>query len=461
MDKDKSADLELLFNPTSVALIGASNDPGKWGHRILDSIVGGGYTGKVYPVNPRSGSILGMTAYPAIGDVPEAVDVALVCTPARDTLQVVRDCAASRVRFQVIIPAGYSEVGGSGSRAERELVEAAGDCRLVGPNTMGIMSTPSDLFAYMSLAHPRPGGVAFVSQSGNLGTQILGRGQRDGIGFSYFASSGNEADLSMEDYLSYFAGESGTDVVLAYIEGFKNARGFLRAAREVTARKPLIAYKAGRTSAGARAARSHCGALASADEISSGGFAQVGVVRARTTEEILDLAKAFSSLPLPRGGRVGILSWGGGWGVVGADMCQETGFEVAPLERGTLEALDRLLPSYWPGGNPVDLVGSLDLECHLECLEVLMTDDSIDSVIALGTISGFPDFKEHDERFLARSIELIREYDKPVMLVKMFEGYKSEFIQAHGSLVFPSPERAIAALWRMYQYYLFRQALPS
>ncbi|MBU4175204.1 MAG: CoA-binding protein [Actinobacteria bacterium] len=460
MKKDRSADLELLFNPNSIALIGASNDPGKWGHRILDSIVGGGYRGNVYPVNPRTNTVLGMAAYPGIGSVPGTVDVALVCTPARDTLEVVRECAAAGARFAIVIPAGYGEVGESGLEAERFLVEAAGNCRLMGPNTMGIMSTPSSLYAYMSLARPRPGGVALVSQSGNIGTQILGRGEKDGIGFSYFASSGNEADLSMEHYLSYFAGDERTSVVLAYIEGFKDARGFLDSARKVTRRKPLVAYKAGRTSAGARAARSHCGAMATSDDISDGGFSQVGIVRARTTEEILDLAKAFSSLPLPRGPRVGIISWGGGWGVVGADMCQETGFEVAPLDDGTLEALDRLLPSYWSGGNPIDLVGSLDLDCHLQCMEMLMASDSIDSVVALGTISGFPDFQEHDERFLERSIELTGQYGKPVMLVKMFEGYHSEFIHSRGSLVFSSPERAISALWRMYEYYLFRQALP-
>jgi len=451
-----SVDLELLFNPRSVVVVGASSDPGKWGHRILKSIIEGGYRGGIYPVNPRRESILGLTACASLGDIPGDIDLVLVCTPAEDALGVVRKCASRGVKFAVVIPANFGEVGASGLEAERKLVEAAGDCRLVGPNTMGIMSTPVSLFAYMSLAHPKPGGVAFASQSGNLGTQILGRGQREGVGFSYFASSGNEADLSMEHYLAYFGRDNRTTVVLSYIEGFRDARGFLESAGTATESKPVIAYKAGRTEAGARAARSHCGGAASTDDICAGGFEQVGITRARTTEEIIDLAKAFSSFPLPRGRRMGILSWGGGWGVIASDMCMEVGFEVAPLASKTRETLDRLLPPYWSRGNPVDLVGSLDMDRHLECMEVLVASESIDSLVALGTISGFPEFRENDERFLARAIELIAEYEKPIALVKMLEGYTSEFLESRGSIIFASPERAISALWKMYEYYLFR-----
>jgi len=444
--------MESLFEPEAIAVIGASSDPNKWGHRILRNIINGGYAGRIYPVNPRAKSILGIKAYPSLTEITDQIDLVLICTPAEKAIDVVKECQKRNVKFAVVIPAGFSEVGEEGRIAEKELVRAAGRCRLVGPNTMGVMSTSKSLYAYMSLAKPRKGPVSFISQSGNLGTQILGRGQRQGIGFCRFVSSGNEADLTMADYLSFLARDNETGVVLSYIEGFKNAISFLRSAREVTRRKPLIVYKAGRTPVGVRAARSHCGALASQDEICEGAFLQVGCTRARSTEDLLDLAKAFSSLPLPSGRRVAILSWGGGWGVVGADSCYEKGFEVIALPPSVIEKIDALLPSYWSRGNPVDLVGSLDLEKHLGCLEILVANDGIDIVLALGTISGFPDFRKHDERFLARTIELVRKYKKPIMLVKMFEGYESEYLESHGSLIFPSPERAISALRKMYEY---------
>lgn len=444
--------MNALFEPKSIAVIGASNDPSKWGHRILRSIVEGGYKGRIYPVNPRMSSILGMDAFPDLSSIADEIDLAIVCTPAERTLKVVGECARKKVKYAILIPAGFSETGEEGRRAEQELVRAAGSCRLVGPNSMGIMSAPVGLYAYMSLARPRPGPVAFISQSGNLGTQILGRGQRQGIGFSRFVSSGNEADLTMADYLSFLASDEMTGVILSYIEGFKDGRSFLESAKAVTSRKPLVVFKAGKTPAGAKAARSHCGAMASQDEICEGAFVQAGIIRVRNTEELIDMAKAFSYLPLPRGKRVTILSWGGGWGVVGADACYETGFELAPLEQSVLEKLDGLLPSYWSRGNPVDLVGSLDLESHLECLEVLVASRNTDIILALGTISGFPEFKEHDEKFLRRTLELIREYRKPIVLVKMFEGYESELMSAHEALVFASPERAISALWKMYMF---------
>lgn len=448
----KESEINALFEPRCLAVIGATENPSKWGHRILRNIVEGGYRGRIYPVNPRLRTIMGMEAYPNLSSITEEIDLAIVCTPAESAIDVVADCGKNRVKYAIVIPAGFSEVGEEGRRAEKALVSAAGNCRLIGPNSMGIMSTSSSLYAYMSLARPRPGPVAFVSQSGNLGTQILGRGQSEGIGFSRFFSSGNEADLNMADYLSILAKDDMTGVVLSYIEGFKNGRTFFESAKAVTSRKPLIVFKAGKTPTGANAARSNCGAMASQDEICEGAFLQAGITRARSTEELIDFAKAFSSLPLPRGKRVAILSWGGGWGVVGADSCHETGFELAPLEFSTIRKIDSLLPPYWSRANPVDLVGSLDLTKHLECLEILVASDKVDIVLALGTISGFPDLKEHDERFLSRTLELIKEYQKPIALVKMFEGYDSELLESHGALIYLSPERAISALWKMYMY---------
>jgi acyl-CoA synthetase (NDP forming) len=454
------SDLAPLFFPRSLALVGASNHTHKWGFRILRNIISGGFHGGIYPVNPGEERVLGLQAYPSVADLPEGLDLAVVCTPVSQSLEVVRQCAARGVRFAVMIPAGYGETGGEGMRAQQGLVDEArkGGTRLVGPNSMGIMSSPCSLYAYMSAARPQQGAIAFVSQSGNLGTQILGAGQREGLGFRFFASSGNEADLASQDYLAYFAGEEGIKVILAYIEGFSDGRAFAEKARRASLRKPVVVYKAGRTPAGECAAASHTGVLSTPLSIYRGVFRQAGLVTASSTEQMLDLVKAFSSLPLPRGKRVAVLSWGGGWGVISADACQEEGFDLPHLSSQTLTAMDELLPSYWPRSNPVDLVGTLELENHLRCLEMLAADPAFDAVLALGTITGFADFQEQDRAFLERMVELMAAYEKPILAVKLFEEYQADFLRRHCGLVFPSPERAVAALSRMYQYWRFLQA---
>ena len=454
------SDLAPLFFPRSIAVVGASSQTRKWGFRILRNILTGGFRGPVYPVNPREESVLGLRAFPRVADLPEGTDMAVVCTPVPRSLEVVRQCAARGVRFAVMIPAGYGETGGEGLRAQRELVDEArkGGTRLVGPNSMGVMSSPSRLYAYMSAARPQAGAIAFVSQSGNLGTQILGAGQREGLGFRFFASSGNEADLACQDYLAYFAREEGVRVILAYMEGFSDGRAFAEVARRASLRKPVVVYKAGRTPAGERAAASHTGVLSTPSGICRGVFRQAGLVDASCTEQMLDLVKAFSSLPLPRGGRVAVLSWGGGWGVISADACQEEGLDLPPPSPRTLARMDGLLPPFWPRGNPVDLVGTLELDNHLRCLEMLAADPAFDAVLALGTITGFEDFQEQDRSFLERMAELVEAYRKPILAVKLFDEYEADFLRRHCGLVFPSPERAVAALSRMYAYRRFLQA---
>jgi acyl-CoA synthetase (NDP forming) len=450
--------LERLFFPESLALIGASNNPSKWGFRILKNILNGGYQGNIYPVNPKGEEILGIQAVKRVIDIPDKIDVALICVPAGKTCEAIKDCARKRAKFAVVIPAGYKETGEKGRAEENLLVEAAnsGGVRLIGPNTMGIMSTHAYLYAYMSAARPFPGGVAFVSQSGNLGTQILGKGEKEGIGFSYFVSSGNEADLKSEDFIHFFGRDKKSRVILAYIEGLSDGRRFLEIAKEVTTQKPLIVYKAGRTPAGARAASSHSGAMASSDIVCRSAFAQAGIIGASNTEELLDFAKAFSRLPLPKGNRVAILTWGGGWGVVASDVCQEMGLEVPALPSSALKKLNRLLPSYWPQSNPVDLVGTLELDRHLECLKALASENAFDAILTLGTITGFSDFRQHDEKFMNGLLELINEYQKPILAVKLFEEYQSEYLIKNGSLLYSSPEHAIKALAMLCKYVRYK-----
>lgn len=356
-----SAELDCLFNPRNVAVIGASKNIMKWGCIILANIITGGYKGDIYPINPKEKEIQGFKAYPDVCDVPGEVDLAMIVTPARTVPDVMKRCAKKGVKAVVVVPGGFSEEGGGGLELEREVVKIAeaGKIRMVGPNTMGVFSGNLSMCAMMPPVRPLPGAISFVSQSGNLGTQLLGLGQMHEVGFSKFASSGNEAALFTEDYIEYFGADPQTKVVLAYIEGLDHGRKFLEIAKKVTRKKPLVVFKGGQTDAGARAARSHCGAMAGRDSIYNAAFKQAGAIRAATPDEMLDLARALVSLPLPKGNRVGIIFVGRWMGSCHGGRLRKGGTGAARSRPGNAEdyrrghaALLEQGQSHRPRGHP-------------------------------------------------------------------------------------------------------------
>jgi acyl-CoA synthetase (NDP forming) len=486
MSKPTEPNFDLLFNPKSIAMIGATNHIGKWGAIVFLNILMGGYQGKLYPVNPKGEMVFNHPAYPKVTDIPEPVDLAVIAIPARVIKEAVQECIRKGIRMAIVITSDFSETGEEGARLERELVETArsGGLRLVGPNTMGIFSGSASLTALMPPVRPRKGSVSLVSQSGNIGTQMLGWGEKYAVGFSKYVSSGNEGDLRSEDYLDYLGRDPDTRVILLYIEGLDDGREFLAKARDITPHKPIIAFKGGRTEAGTRAAKSHSGAMAGVKEVYEAAFRQAGILWSSTTEEMLELAAAFSSLPLPRGNRVGILTRGGGWGVITADACNELGLEVPPLEESIVRRLDSLLPVFWSRGNPVDMVATMGMDPYIQCLEALISWEKVDAVISLSGDAGplahlLPDIKKKSENILPsektekimqhvsesrmriyeRVCELVERYRKPVFAVgaNLLRGKgtgKSEFALAQ----FRTPERAAKAAGVMYQYYQNRKA---
>ena len=307
---------DLLFNPKSIALIGASNNIGKWGAIIFLNILLGGYPGRLYPVNPKEEKILGHKAYGRVTQISDPVDLAIIAIPAHLTRESVQDCIRKGIRMAIVITSDFSETGEEGARLEKELtaMARAAGLRLVGPNTMGIFSASASLTALMPPVRPKKGSVSLVSQSGNIGTQMLGWGEKFAVGFSKYVSSGNEGDLRSEDYLRFLGQDPETRVILLYIEGLDDGREFFEKAKKITSHKPIIAFKGGRTLAGSRAAKSHSGAMAGVKEIYEAAFRQAGILRASTPEEMLEWGAAFSSLPPLRGKRVAILTRGGGWG---------------------------------------------------------------------------------------------------------------------------------------------------
>ena len=383
---DLGPKIHRVFHPRSLAMIGATRSVTKWGFIVLARLVNQGFPGKVYPVNPKEKTILGLPAYPSILDVPEVVDLAVITTPAAAVPEVMDQCGKKGVPAALVITSNFSETGPEGAALEKKVADIARGhgMVMVGPNSMGIFSASAKLTCLMAPVLPRPGKVACIAQSGNVGTHFLFRGYLRGVGFNKFVSSGNEADLKFDDYLDYFGHDPETSVIVAYLEGLDPGNRFVEVAKEVTRTKPIIILKGGRTEAGGRAAASHTGALAGSGGIYTGLFRQTGVIQAETNKEVVELARALESQPLPKGKRVGILTRGGGWGVITADACAEAGLTLAELSAETLAALDQHLPPYWSRGNPVDLVAVLSSQVYLECLRILIADPGVDAVLALG-----------------------------------------------------------------------------
>ncbi len=378
--------LDSLFRPESVAVVGASRSPGTIGWQIVDNLLRHGYRGVVYPVNPNARAVHSIPAYPSVSAIPGDVEMAVVVVPKEHVVEVAAACAEKGVEGMVVISAGFREVGGEGVERERRLMEIVREhgIRLVGPNCMGLLNTDPEVSMNATFAPTAPptGSISFMSQSGALGVTILDYAAEYGIGIRNFVSVGNKPDVSGNDLLEYWEEDPGTRVILMYLESFGNPRRFTRIARRVTRRKPVCVVKSGRTTAGARAASSHTGALAGMEDATEALLAQCGVLRADTIEELFDLAMAFGTLPLPEGNRVAIVTNAGGPGIIIADACESGGLDVVELSPGTREALREVFPAEASVRNPVDMIASATSDSYRLALDRVLADPRVDAVIA-------------------------------------------------------------------------------
>ncbi|NPV58948.1 MAG: hypothetical protein HPY75_04705 [Actinobacteria bacterium] len=476
-------DLDKIFKPRSIAMVGASNVPAKWGSFLLVNLLAGGYPReKVYPVNPRESAIHGLPAYPDIASLPEAPDLAIVTTPAVTVPGILEECAAKGVTNVVVISSNFSEVGEEGARLEKVLVETARrlDLTVVGPNTMGIVNARHSLYAVGAPVQLRPGHISFVSQSGNVGANMLGWTMNQGIGFSKFVGSGNEALLGAADYIDYFGEDDETELILAYLEGVDDGRSFMQTVSRTCLKKPVIVLKSGRTEEGGKAAMSHTGSLAGSDHIYDAAFRQSGAIRSETSQDMLDLAKSLERLPLPPGDRLGIVTLGGGWGVLATDATAMAGLKLAKLDEEVARVCDELLPPFWSHGNPVDLVGNIYMDTHLAIMEALVKSPEVDCVVMLGSLGTgtmiglnvlvsqslimemseeslkgfFTELKGRNLRLLARAKELMREHGKPIVFVEMqFIGDENlRDLEGGETVIFTAPEKAAWIISRMLRY---------
>jgi len=383
-------DLNKFFEPRSIVVIGASNIIGKWGFTVPLNILTGGYRGRLHLINPRERIVLGLRAFPHLQFIPGEIDLAILTIPAEQVEESIRLCGRRGIPFALVISSNFAEVGKEGEEREQRLVQVAREAgiRMVGPNTMGFFSCPNRLSAMGAPFRPQRGEMGLVSQSGNLGLQLIGRGMDEGVGISRFVGSGNEADLTTADFIEFLGRDPQTKVIALYLEGIKDGRRFFETARRVSREKPIIVLKTGKTEVGARAARSHSAAIVNDAEVVATAFRQGGVIEVNTTDEVIDVARALLHLPIPGGDQVGIMTMGGGWGVVTAEVCAREGLNIPELPERLRNYFDSLLPPFWSRGNPVDLVGTARRRLQFEVIEKMIQAPEFDFLIIMGVIAG-------------------------------------------------------------------------
>ena len=445
------ASMRAIFEPKSIAVIGASRRPGQLGNEIVRNLRQNGFSGALYVVNPNATEIESAPAFSSVLHIPGGVDLAIVTVPARAVEAVIDDCISKGVPAAVVISAGFGETGAEGRAAERRLVDKvrAAGMRMVGPNCMGVINTDSavKMQATFASVSPPAGNVAMSSQSGALGLAILDYARSLNIGFSTFISVGNKADVSGNDLIQYWAEDPRTRVILLYLESFGNPRKFAQIARRVGKEKPIVVVKAGRSASGARAASSHTGALATDDAVVADMLRQSGVIRTDTLEELFDVAALLAHQPLPRGRRVAIVTNAGGPGILAADACEANGLQLAPLAETTMKELREFLPAAASVGNPIDMIASATPEQYARSLRVALRDPSVDSLIAI-YIPVLPT----DAANVAAAIRDSAQFAEGKTLVATFMG--AEGLPAPLAPVpsFPFPERAVNALARAAKY---------
>jgi len=478
-------DIGNLFYPKAIAFIGASAEVSKWGHLMYSNVLAGNFPGKVYLVNPKGGEIAGRKVFKSVIEIPDEIDLAVVTIPAGRVLPLIDELKQKAIKNVLLISSGFGETGTEGKALETQLVRKAREAGILilGPNTMGICNPHISLYCTGTHVRPKAGDTTLVAQSGNLGTQLLAFAEKEGIGIRAFSGSGNEAMITIEDYIEGFEVDEMTKTVVMYIESIKNGRRFFEGARRVGRKKPIIALKGGRTQAGAHAASSHTGAMASNIKVFDAACKQAGIIQVEHPMDLLDLSASFSSLPLPKGKRIALLTLGGGWGVVASDLCTENGLVVQPLSEQIINKINNWLPPFWSHANPVDLVAEMNTEIHMAIVDELLQWDECDAVIHMGIIgrkimiqsvleSTMAVDKAYEQKFVDENLELLKVYEQELIdkTVRIMEKYNKPVIgvylltdetsrtvteidgHKYKGVIFPTPERAVKALANMYNY---------
>lgn len=453
--------LDKVFRPRRVAVVGASDQPGKVGYILLHNLIGHGYDGVVYPINSKREAVQGIAAYPTLSALPHVPDLAVICTPAATVPGLIDECGRLGIMGVVIISAGFREVGAEGSRLEEELKAAASrysGLRIIGPNCLGIMVPSIGLNASFATTMAAPGRVAFVSQSGALCTSVLEWANAARIGFSHFLSIGNMLDVGIDDLLDYLAADPLTDAVVLYIESISRAREFMSAARAFSRDKPIVAYKAGRFADSAQAAASHTGAMAGVDAVYEAAFRRAGIVRVFDIDEMFGCAELLARPRLSKGQRLAIITNAGGPGVMACDSLLDRRGVLAKLDSATIETLNRSLPPFWSHGNPLDILGDAPAQRYADAVKAAAADPGVDAVLAILTPQAMTD----PSASATAVVEAAKHSSKPVLAAWMGDAAVQsgiERLNAAGIPTYSTPEHAVRAFMSLVEFHRIREVL--
>ncbi len=477
---------DLLFNPRGVVVAGASTHPGKFGFVALHNVLAGGFDGPVFATNPERATILGLETVASLHEVPAgAADLVMICTPPQACADILRSAADRGIGAAFIASGGFREAGAEGARAEEELIDLARSLNMVvaGPNGQGLISTPAGLAAQIVAPIPPPGPIAVASQSGNLVSAFMNYATHSGVGISRAVSAGNAAMVGVVDYLEWFADDSSTRAMAAYVEGVGDGRHFSATIRGAAEAKPVVLVKGGTTPRGARAAAGHTGALATDDRIFDGMVRQSGAVRAATVEEAFDTVATFATQPLPTGPRTVVLSSAGGWGVIAADAVSRSDLELIPLPADLEAAIDKLVPPRWSRHNPIDLAGGESRDTIPEAIHLVAEHPEVDAVVYLGMgiqantaahLRSGPFFdsaelariceyhERQDGRFAQATADASVRTGKPILAatelaVTQPDNSGPATVAAENRYCFPSADRAVRALHHLWWYARWRR----
>lgn len=456
-------DLGPLLSPRSVAVVGASDTPNKVGFSVFRNLTSGGFAGPIYPVNSRSSTVQGRSAFGSLRQIGQPIDLAVICTPAATVPDLIHECGELGIRGVVVLTAGFRELGDSGRVLEAKILEAKAkfpSLRIIGPNCVGIVEPKIRLSASFALGMPAAGSVAFLSQSGALCTAILDWALLQGFGFSHFISLGNQLDVGFADLLDHLADDPETTSAILYIESITQSRHFMAAAKKFASRKPLIAYKAGRFTQSAKAAASHTGAMAGVDAVYDAAMKRAGIVRVFDLQSLFECAELLTLHPQPIGPRLAIVTNAGGPGVMATDTLLEQNGRLADLTSQTINELDTFLPPNWSRANPIDVIGDADAERISKAVTATLADPNVDTVLTLLT----PQAMTHPTQS-ARAIAAIPIPPGKAILASLMGGEQiaegRHILQQNRIPTFETPEQAIHGLMHLIDYSKKRESLSS
>lgn len=443
--------LEKFFNPSSIAVIGASRTPGKIGFTILENLKFS-FKEKIYPINPNAGEILGLTTYSSVLDVEEPIDLGIIVVPVEIVKDVLLECKEKKIRSVIIISSGYSEIGKKERELELKNIINKSKMRVIGPNCIGVYKKDLDMifFPRKRLKRPPIGSISFITQSGAFGSILLDTMAYNGVGVSKFISIGNKIDVNEIDLINYLEKDLKTRCIAIYLESISDGNEFIKTAKRVVKKKPIVVFKAGKTAKGSEAVASHTGALAGEAKIYSAAFKQAGIIEAESSEEIFDFSKVLANQTVLKDNKIAIVTDGGGFGIVATDAAVKCGLELPQFEDSSVKALKKILPEYGIAKNPVDLTGDATVERYQKALDIVLKDKNVSGVVVI-VLMQIPTLTDD----IVGVLRDAKAHGKPFVVCSAGSDYvieRNKKLEMYGVPVYPTPERAVKALKVLYEY---------